>query len=155
MIQDSGARKKFSTGAVRDICEGKGRCDLLPLDMVDVLLENETVATGTVLFNINKFRETKEFSFLLEACYAFISECDTTVAEAMLEVAKHFEEGANKYGEENWKKGIPLHCYVDSAVRHYLKYLAGWTDERHDRAVMWNLLCGAWTAVHIPDMLDK
>lgn len=155
MIQDSGARKKFSTGAVRDIREGKGRCDLLPLDMVDALLENETVVTGTVLSNINKFRETKEFSYLLEACYSFISECDTTVAEAMLEVAKHFEEGANKYGEDNWKKGIPLHCYVDSAVRHYLKHLAGWTDERHDRAVMWNLLCGAWTAVHVPDMLDK
>ena len=33
-IKDSGERKEFSTGAVRDIQEGKGRCDLLPLDVV-------------------------------------------------------------------------------------------------------------------------
>ena len=30
MIQDSGNRTKFETGAVRDMGEGKGRCDLLP-----------------------------------------------------------------------------------------------------------------------------
>ena len=34
MIQDSGNRREFDTGAVRDIAEGKGRCDLLPLDVV-------------------------------------------------------------------------------------------------------------------------
>jgi hypothetical protein len=30
MIQDSGDRREFGTGAVRDMAEGKGRCDLLP-----------------------------------------------------------------------------------------------------------------------------
>lgn len=30
MIKDSGARHEFDTGAVRDMPEGKGRCDLLP-----------------------------------------------------------------------------------------------------------------------------
>jgi len=30
MIKDSGKRQEFSTGAVRDITEGKGRFDLLP-----------------------------------------------------------------------------------------------------------------------------
>ena len=29
-LQDSGQRREFDTGAVRDIQEGKGRCDLLP-----------------------------------------------------------------------------------------------------------------------------
>lgn len=29
-LQDSGQRRHFDTGAVRDISEGKGRCDLLP-----------------------------------------------------------------------------------------------------------------------------
>ena len=32
-ILDSGNRRQFETGAVRDIQEGKGRCDLLPLDV--------------------------------------------------------------------------------------------------------------------------
>lgn len=29
-LKDSGDRRKFETGAVRDMAEGKGRCDLLP-----------------------------------------------------------------------------------------------------------------------------
>ena len=32
-ILDSGERRQFESGAVRDIAEGKGRCDLLPLDI--------------------------------------------------------------------------------------------------------------------------
>ena len=39
MIKDSGARRHFNTGAVRDIAEGKGRCDLLPLDAVAAILD--------------------------------------------------------------------------------------------------------------------
>jgi hypothetical protein len=61
-----------------------------------------------------------------------------------LEVAKHFEEGAKKYGENNWQKGIPAKCYIDSAVRHYLKWLRGDKDEPHDRAFVWNLMCCIW-----------
>lgn len=30
MLKDSGNRREFETGAVRDMQEGKGRCDLLP-----------------------------------------------------------------------------------------------------------------------------
>ena len=34
IIKDSGDRTEFSTGAVRDMREGKGRCDLMPLEVV-------------------------------------------------------------------------------------------------------------------------
>ena len=34
MIKDSGNRREYETGAVRDNAEGKGRCDLMPLDVV-------------------------------------------------------------------------------------------------------------------------
>ena len=36
-IKDSGNRRKFDTGAVRDIEEGKGRYDLLPWEAIDEL----------------------------------------------------------------------------------------------------------------------
>lgn len=36
MIKDSETRREFGTGAVRDIQEGKGRCDLIPLGAVGV-----------------------------------------------------------------------------------------------------------------------
>ena len=70
---------------------------------------------------------------------------------AMLEVSKHFEAGCQKYGERNWEKGIPEHCYIDSAIRHYLKWRDGWTDEPHDRAVIWNLICLWWTHENITE----
>lgn len=50
MIKDSGSRREFETGAVRDIQEGKGRCDLMPLDVVGHLLFDDTV-----LFQIYEF----------------------------------------------------------------------------------------------------
>ena len=33
-ILDSGERRQFASGACRDIADGKGRCDLLPLDVI-------------------------------------------------------------------------------------------------------------------------
>ena len=105
MIADSGERRKFDSGAVRDIAEGKGRCDLLP-----------------------------------------------TVA--ILRLARHFEAGGNKYAERNWQLGIPLHCYLDSAIRHLMKYLDGQTDEDHLCAAAWNCMCAMWTEEKRPDLQD-
>ena len=58
----------------------------------------------------------------------------------IMEVSKHCEEGADKYGEHNVDKGIPLHSLCDSAARHLAKFIAGETDEDHLRAATWNLL---------------
>lgn len=38
MILDSGERMSFKSGAVRDIKKGRGRCDLLPLDIITKFL---------------------------------------------------------------------------------------------------------------------
>lgn len=58
----------------------------------------------------------------------------------IMEVSKHCEEGAEKYGEHNVDKGIPLHSLCDSAARHLAKFIAGEMDEDHLRAATWNLL---------------
>ncbi|NIV32844.1 MAG: hypothetical protein GWN58_26380, partial [Anaerolineae bacterium] len=42
---------------------------------------------------------------------------------ALWRLAVHFENGAAKYGMRNWEKGIPLHCYLDSAMRHITRWL--------------------------------
>ncbi|MBR5862269.1 MAG: hypothetical protein IKZ08_02970 [Bacteroidales bacterium] len=104
-IKDSGARREFASGAVRDVQEGKGRLDLLP------------------------------------AC-------------AILRVARHFEKGALKYEERNWEKGIPVHSFIDSALRHLMNYLDGKTDEDHLCAAAWNCLCAMWTEEKRPDLQD-
>ena len=145
-ILDSGERFEFETGAVRDIQEGKGRCDLLPLFEVAEYFENPTFA------KIHNYVVTGNESFLYEAldCCGIYQDRYTM----MLEVSKHFEEGCKKYGENNWKKGINARCYVNSAIRHYLKWLRGDKDEPHDRAFCWNILCCIWTCVHKPELND-
>ena len=137
MIQDSGKRQEFTTGAVRDIQEGKGRCDLLPLDVVAKFLGDETV-----LIYLHHFFESGDVASLYSALGYFGVASPYSM---ILDVAIQFEEGAKKYGENNWKKGIPINCYINSAIRHYLKYKRGDTDERHDRAFIWNILCAIWT----------
>lgn len=154
-LQDSGARREFESGAVRDISEGKGRCDLLPLDVVTMIFKRSKIMQGCdPLEQIEKFKEIRHPQFLADAIIGFCADEQSTGVGMMLEVSKHFEDGAKKYGENNWKKGIPLHCYIDSAVRHYLKYLNGDTDEPHDRAFVWNLMCAIWTKTHKPELDD-
>ncbi len=146
MIKDSGERREFITGAVRDIQQGKGRCDLLPLDVVASLFCNRS------LWNIQEFMTTGDVKNLYEVLK--YSELYSDYSTMILEVSKHYEEGAEKYGENNWQKGIPIKCYIDSAIRHYLKYLRGDTDEPHDRAFVWNILSAIWTCFHYPDLND-
>lgn len=105
MIKDSGERRKFSTGAVRDMQVGKGRMDLLPW-------------------------------------------------AAIMEVSKHCEAGALKYGEHNVDRGIPTHSLCDSAARHLAKYLDGWIDEPHLLAAAWNLLWAIQMELKHPECVD-
>ena len=153
MIKDSGERREFETGAVRDIQEGKGRCDLLPLGVVRDIFQ-EDIRTSEIFNCLNNFREFGNHLELYNVLIIWIHQNDITFSDMLLEVSKHFEEGAKKYGEYNWQKGIPTHCYIDSAVRHYLKWLRGDKDEPHDRAFVWNILCCIWTCIHKPELND-
>ena len=135
-ILDAGERTEFASGAVRDTARGKGRCDLLPLDVCACLMDCDPVLVQLQRFFYEKQRD---------ALWVLLREVSEPafglfrgMADMLLEVAVHFEDG-----ERNWEKGIPIARYVDSAVRHYLKWKRGDTDERHDRAFVWNILCMA------------
>ena len=155
VIKDSGERREFETGAVRDIQEGKGRCDLLPLRQVAELLVNINYLTDPVIIAIDNYQRTKSTAELHKAIKEFANRLGWSIEKAILEVSKHFEQGCQKYGERNWEKGIPEHCYIDSCIRHYLKWRDGWTDEPHDRAVLWNLICLWWTHENITEVDDE
>lgn len=60
---------------------------------------------------------------------------------ALMELSKVFEYGAKKYDDNNWRKGLPLSCYVDSASRHLAKWMIGWRDEPHLAQAAWNIMC--------------
>lgn len=104
-IKDSGNRREFETGAVRDMQEGKGRMDLLPW-------------------------------------------------AAIIEISKHCEAGAKKYGEHNVDKGMPTSSLCDSAARHLAKYLTGQKDEPHLVAAAWNLLWAIEMTIKKPELVN-
>lgn len=154
MIQDSGNRREFETGAVRDIQEGKGRCDLLPLAVIgDLYAKSGLVEIQQILALINRFQITGDTVYLIYALGMFgKAHFNDNWETLILEVSIHFEEGAKKYGVDNWKKGIPVNCYINSAIRHFLKFTRGDEDERHDRAFAWNLICCIWTCINKPEL---
>lgn len=104
-IKDSGDRREFSTGAVRDMAEGKG-------DMVSVPWE------------------------------------------AMLRLSKHYETGAKKYERFNFRKGIPVSSFIDSACRHLAKYQCGCDDEDHLAAAAFNVLGAMLMENTMPEQQD-
>jgi len=78
---------------------------------------------------------------------------------ALDRLAKHYENGARKYGDHNWRKGQPLSRYLSSALRHITKWAMGFRDEDHLAAALWNIASIIETEEMIargrlPDSLD-
>lgn len=73
---------------------------------------------------------------------------------AIMELSKHCEEGALKYGERNIDKGAPQSSLLNSATRHLAKYIMGWSDENHLRAAFWNIAWALEQEVVKPYMQD-
>ena len=148
-ILDSGNRTQFESGAVRDMREGKGRFDLVPLEVASEVLNNNPILRD--ISNFLNSDDEQNTEWLYAALLNFAEAAYGGQRETMLlEVAKHFEEGAKKYGPDNWRKSIPVWCYIDSATRHYLKWLRGDTDEYHCRSFVWNLMCCIWEVDYSP-----
>lgn len=157
-VLDSGERREFKTGAVRDISKGKGRCDLLPLDIVADFIDsnfdlNLSFPKGEVVRKIEDFKVSgDDTKHLITAFRIFCQEEGIDPYTAILEASIQFEEGAEKYGENNWQKGMNVSVYIDSGTRHYLKHSRGDVDEPHNRAFIWNVLTACWTVKHKPEL---
>lgn len=57
-----------------------------------------------------------------------------------------YERGAIKYGDNNWRKGMPFSRFIDSATRHLVEYREikeanSQMDEDHLAQAVWNLFC--------------
>ena len=65
---------------------------------------------------------------------------DLIPTEALIALAKRFEFGVlNGHEENGYRKGIPDNVLYDSAFRHLVQAEAGYTDEDHLAAAMWNI----------------
>lgn len=70
---------------------------------------------------------------------------------ALRRLARHYENGATKYGDRNWEKGQPLSRYLDSAMRHLIALLECQHDEDHASAVAWN----AFAFIHTAERIEQ
>lgn len=65
---------------------------------------------------------------------------------AMWRYGEYMEKSAEKYGADNWTKGIPIESYMKSLERHLLKLKMelkyGFTKEEgdHASAIMFNIM---------------
>ena len=63
--------------------------------------------------------------------------------------AQLLERGALKYDDNNWKRGIPLKSFQDSAARHLSQLIRGDRSEDHSAAARWNISGFEWTRARI------
>ena len=79
---------------------------------------------------------------------------DLLPVTAIIELSKHCENGALKYGERNVDKGIPQHSLIVSGLRLLFKYLRGDNDENHLVAAAWNIMWALNQETEHPDLND-
>jgi hypothetical protein len=63
-------------------------------------------------------------------------------------------EGAKKYGDHNWTRGIPASEMLNHAIRHVYRWLEGDTEEDHLAHAAWNLLSVCHFEEAMPEMID-
>jgi hypothetical protein len=69
-------------------------------------------------------------------------------------VARTCAEGAAKYSDFNWERGMPVHDLLNHALRHVYKYLAGDRSEDHLPHAAWGLLAAIHSEALWPELND-
>lgn len=73
------------------------------------------------------------------------------------EVARACAEGAEKYGDWNWEKGMPVHDLLNHAIAHIYGFLSGDRSEPHLGHAAWNVLAAIhshelWPHLNYPSL---
>lgn len=68
------------------------------------------------------------------------------------EVARTCAEGAAKYSDYNWERGMPVHDLLNHAIAHIFQFLSGDRSEPHLPHAAWNLLAAIHSAELWPDL---
>ena len=75
--------------------------------------------------------------------------------KALNDVMMRYIQGADAYGENNWKKGMKHSVLYDSTMRHLMQDFTGDDSEDHLGAALWNIMGMIWNRDHKPEMDDR
>ena len=70
---------------------------------------------------------------------------DLIPAVAIKRLAQHYANGALKYADRNWERGLPLSSFTNSMFSHIIAMMSGDVKEDHLAAIMWNAAGYIWT----------
>lgn len=71
-IEDSGNRREFGTGAVRDMAEGKGRYDLIPWEAIEELAKH--TEAGALKYGERNCEKGIPVSSLIDSAFRHLSK---------------------------------------------------------------------------------
>jgi len=130
-------RETFDTGAVRDSTDY--RYDLMSPMAADLLLADAihmtTPRQELALYLLGKNEHS------LAAISEYLADVVGTNRPALAHLyAQALHEGARKYGERNWEKGLPKSNLINHALHHLFKLVEGDTSENHASHLVWNVL---------------
>jgi hypothetical protein len=152
-IKMDGEFHQFEGGGIRYTKTGKGRFDLIPWDVImnivyltaDSMDDMDTVYTfPNLLMSLAEQDVVDVIRYITAIKYGENHYTSGAVAMMLRDLAKHYEKGADKYGVDNWKKGIPSDSFWDSGCRHTMQYICGETDEPHYISAIWNMIGYLW-----------
>lgn len=75
--------------------------------------------------------------------------------KALNDVMMRYLQGAETYGENNWKKGMKHSVLYDSAMRHLMQDFTGDISEDHLGAALWNIMGMIWNRENKPELDDR
>ena len=155
-LKVDGEFNTFEGGAIR-YNKSKGRFDLIPMNVFIRLIDfikdqvNNKDYNNTSIHVLEALSVTDRDRFILLIYrimkHKYGSDVNTSLPTMMLDLAIHFQKGAEKYGEHNCEKGIPLWSFIDSGSRHLMQYIAGMIDEHHYISAIWNFWMAEWSCL--------
>ena len=190
-VKVDGTPGSLADGARRNTKYGKGRYDLIPEQIWDVI--NRAVVRAANTYNPYSLISDPAMGYLYSSkssllMLAYLNPTTENILDLIINLviyenatatwidsdietayeitfddfldefnlmmekqAKHYETGAQLYGVNNWKHGIPIMeaekggCFLDSMRRHLKQYINGEQDEPHMISCIWNALGILWT----------
>jgi len=135
-VTASSVRETFDGGAVRDKTDY--RYDLMSPSILLLLLHRNHHAHNFAKILLAYVNNETSAGDLVDEWLGRLLDCSMLDIAHLYAQALH--DGAGKYGERNWEKGIPESNLLNHALHHLFRLGANDQSENHKSHLVWNVL---------------